>query len=95
MREQNGRAILEQVLAQVQRRIFLTTAAFWLVRAGIIILPLVALMVAAGKRWNQEALSLWAAGMSVLALVGFAMLMGRRGLGEKVRCALALDDKAA
>lgn len=94
MKERTEREILAQVLAEVRRRIFITTAWGWLARAGLIVLPIAAALVAADQRWNQGRTSIGIALAAIGGLVLFSVVMGLRGLGLRVRSALTFDEQA-
>jgi hypothetical protein len=94
MQNRTERMILANVLARVRRKLFFNAACQWWVRAGIVLLPVAAALVAADQRWNAGR----ASGLIALAALGGLMaasvLLGLRGLGERVRSALTLDEHA-
>jgi hypothetical protein len=94
MRDRTEREILAGLLAKVRRRIFITTATAGLVRSGLVVLPLAAALVAADQRWNAGRASWVIALTSSSAILLWAMALGLRGLGERVRSALTLDEEA-
>ena len=58
MKERSERAILAGLLSRVRWRILCQTAVAWCVRAGVILLPLAAVVIAADQRWHQGDASL-------------------------------------
>ncbi|MCI0541196.1 MAG: hypothetical protein L0Z50_38835, partial [Verrucomicrobiales bacterium] len=91
MQPQTDREVLATFLSRVRRRIFFNTASAWLVRSGLLMLPLAALIIAADQRWNQGRASLAIAAISILGSVLFAFVAGLYGLGARVQSALKLD----
>lgn len=94
MLEKNERQVLMRVLAEARRRIFFTTTCAWAARAGLLILPIAVLAVAADRRWNESLATPSILGVALFAIFGFAIFKGLRGLGARVRSALALDEGA-
>jgi hypothetical protein len=94
MKKETEREILERLLAKVRRRLFLRSLCAGAVLAGLAALPVAALSIALSQRWMSGRLNAWialAAGGAVLAAATFNAL---RGLGTRVRSALALDERA-
>jgi hypothetical protein len=94
MSEQTERQILVQLLGRVRRRILIQTSARWYLRACLVALPLASVLIAADQRWNQGRSSLAVAAIALLVPAVLALLIGQRGLGERVRSALTLDQQA-
>jgi hypothetical protein len=94
MTERSERAVLAGLLARVRRRIFIQSATGWFVRVAVFLLPLAALLIAADQRWNQGSASLWITVAAVAGLVVASVILGARGLGERVHSALTLDQHA-
>ena len=94
MREPSERQALTKVLAEVRRRIFFTTACAWAVRAGLLILPIAVLGVAADRRWSDSQASAWIVAGAFGIVLLFSIFKGLRGLGARVHSALTLDEEA-
>ena len=91
MQPQSDREVLANLLGRVRRRIFLNAASASLARAGLLVLPLAAALIACDQRWNQGRASLAIVAVSLLGALAFALVAGLRGLGARVRSALMLD----
>lgn len=94
MRDRTERKILAQLLAKVRRRLFFKTACHSFMRAMLVSLPMGALLVAADQRWNGGRLSIVVAFAAAIGAAAFGVFFGLRGLGERVRSALTLDEHA-
>lgn len=70
------------------------TACHWLVRALFAVLPVTAVLVAVDQRWNQGRASVIISLLAAFGMTAFALVLGLRGLGERVRSALTLDEQA-
>ncbi|HEU0008534.1 MAG TPA: hypothetical protein VFT34_01830, partial [Verrucomicrobiae bacterium] len=94
MSERTEREKLAGLLARVRRRLFFRTACHWLMRALLVALPAAAIFVASDQRWNQGRASVFFSLAAVCGGVVFALVLGLRGLGERVRSALTFDEQA-
>ena len=94
MKDRTEREILAQLLARVRRRLFLKTACHSLMWALLASLSVGALLVAVDQRWNGSRFSVMVPFVALLGAAAFAVVHGLRGLGERVRSALTLDEQA-
>src|SRR5947207_7504595 len=94
MEPQSEREILERLLAEVRRRIFLNTMAETLVRGSVVTLPLAAILIAVDQRWHGRPSGLVIAGATLIGLLAFSIAKGLKGLGARVSSALTLDERA-
>ncbi|MEP6663817.1 MAG: hypothetical protein ABJC04_09155 [Verrucomicrobiota bacterium] len=94
MKTHDERKVLEQLLANVRRRLFLKS--FWsaTIYGSFFILPLAAVAIAVNTRWNygQENLAIFLGAVGVILL--FAIIKSLSGLGAQVRSALEFDQTA-
>jgi tetratricopeptide (TPR) repeat protein len=86
--------ILERLLGQVRRRLFIRTAGGTALRAALWFWPLAAVLVAADQRWGGGSASWLIALAAVAGVIAFAIYKGLTTLGEKVQSALVLDNRA-
>ncbi|MGH8246244.1 MAG: hypothetical protein ACREUU_07405, partial [Gammaproteobacteria bacterium] len=94
MCERTEREKLAGLLARVRRRLFFRAAGHRLMWGLLVALPAAALFVAADQRWNQGRASILFSLAAVSGAAIFAAIVGLRGLGERVRSALTLDEQA-
>src|SRR5687768_5155032 len=94
MREPNERQALSKVLAEVRRRLFITTACGWGTRAALLLMPIAVIGVAADRRWNDSQATPLVLVLVPILVLAFAIFKGLRGLGARVQSALTLDAEA-
>jgi len=94
MKDQTEREILAQVLVRVRRRLFFKTAFQTVIGAMLATLLVGAVLIGADQRWNGGRFSLIVGIAAVAGALVLAAIVGLRGLGERVRSALTLDEQA-
>ncbi|MEO5804569.1 MAG: hypothetical protein ABIR24_13665 [Verrucomicrobiota bacterium] len=94
MKTNDERKVLEQLLANVRRRLFLKSFSATIIYSGLVFLPIAAIAIACNERWNHGKGSVTFLVGSVSAIVLFAIAKARSGLGARVHSALELDQTA-
>lgn len=94
MKDQNQGQILEKVLRNVRRALFWRSFFVYLARTSLIFLPLLAVAIAGDQRWNDGRSSLLLAGLGAGMFFLIPLTLALLGLGDAVRGALMLDDRA-
>lgn len=95
MKNQNERQVLDGLLRNVRRALFLRSFLFYLARTALVLLPLLAVGVAADQRYNNGQLTLTLALATLGFLLAVPLFVSLAGLGAIVRSALAFDEHAA
>jgi hypothetical protein len=88
------RNALQSTIHSARRRIFLHALLTTLVRGGLILLPLTALLVAADQRWLDGRYSLALAIGALVLLAVVALAIATRRVVSTLRAAVAIDERA-
>src|SRR2546422_1048092 len=94
MQNENERRVLEHLLAKVRRKLFLKSFGVAAVHAGLVALPIAAVLIGVNQRWMSGRNGGWIALAAAGATLAFATFKALNGLGSRVHSALALDERA-
>lgn len=94
MANQFDRQDLQGLLVQARRSIFFKNAVAGLLQAGLIALPIAAILIAASQRWAEGQWNALIAVITGVLLLAVALFRGLASLGPSLNAALALDKQA-